>query len=290
MAQPMQTMYGELCESQQRMEKHASILGLLGLGAAMHVAPNLGMKALKSTQFGREALTGSLSAGVEMGRRGEKLHPNWKNLMQYGIGPESTVEMELGRHFGQRMNKMDPEQQIRFHNKVKGMLEQHVNSMSPEAKKEIHKTPLLNSAIDYFSGTSNQRVKSFLLNRTVPEAHIQTPEQHAVDAGLLLGVGTVNPHILMQPALSMVRKKMGASAYGKKVLTNLFEKGKSGAPISRTREVLTDTLLSPSALDPYRIGKALHTHVGPEKINLLDKPINSFRDWTSDRVTEQMKG
>lgn len=285
----MRQLYIDMREAKDRMEKSASILGMLGLGAAMHIAPNLGMKALKSTKFGREALTGSLSAGVEMGRKNEKMHPNWKNLMQYGIGPESTVEMELGRHFGQRMSKMDPEHQVRFHDKVKGLVENHVNSLSPEAKKEIHKTPLLNSAVDYFSGKSNDRIKSFLLKRTVPETHVQTLAQHGVDASMLVAAHTVNPHILMQPALSMIRKKMGASAYGKKVLTDLFEKGKSGAPMSRTREVLTDTLLSPSALDPYRIGKALHTHLGPEKIQHLEKPIGSFRNWTSDLVTKQMK-
>lgn len=241
-------------ESNEVSEKKGSLLGLLGLGAAMHVAPNIAMKAVKSTKKGQEALTGTFSAGLEMGRSGQKLHPNAKSFMEYGIGPESLVDYQLGRKLGDRIKDYSPEKQERFLRRAQGMGDAHMraNNISPE---EIDKVPYLNTLKHYMEGKGENKVKNTFMKMGVPEDKPVTWKNHAGNLAMLGGAAAVEPHILMQPTISGVRKATAQSEIGRKFMTNQFKQGQEGKNVSKAKETLYDLAVSPAALDPYRIGR-----------------------------------
>lgn len=249
------------------LEKEASLLGLLGLGTAFHVAPNLAMKAIKSTQTGQKALTGMFSAGVDMGRQGLKLHPNAQSFMEYGIGPESIVEYQLGKSLGSRISHMPPERQERFINKAKGMTQSYLNQYFPEKMNEIEKVPVLGSVKHYFDGKGENRVKNLFMKMSVPEEQKTTLKNHLGNAAMLGGAAAVNPHTLIQPILSGTRKQIAKSSLGGKIFDSGFKKGNSGIPMSKAKETMIDMAVSPSVLDPYRMGKSMK--------EMLPKPVNN---------------
>jgi hypothetical protein len=253
--------FKELQSSMQYMEKKASILGLLGAGALIHMVPNVAMKAMKSTGAGRKILAGSLSAGIDMGRKGLKLHPNAQSALQYGLGPESLVEHQVGHKIGTRISEMPAERQDRFLGKFEGMVRQKVNSLSPEDQAKIHKAPIIGGLLEHFNGSGNKTSRNLFNHMSVPIDQKKNLLNYGVDAAALAGAGALNPHLLIQPALSLTRKKVSESEFGKRILTKLYEKGKNGEEMSKARSIATDLVVSPSVLDPYRIGKLIHPHV-----------------------------
>lgn len=247
-------------------DKQASLLGLAGLSAAFHVAPNLAMKVVKSTDTGQKALTGMFSAGVDMGRTGRKLHPNVQSLMEYGIGPESTVEYSLGRTMGKRIADMEPERQERFINKAKGMTQAHLSRLFPDKMHDIEQVPVLGSVKHYFDGKGENKVKDAFMKMSVPNDYKAGLKNHVINAGMLGGAAALDPHTLIQPALSGLRKQVAKSPIGGQIFSKGFEKGNNGVPMSKAKETLIDMAVSPSVLDPYRMGKAMKEQ--------LPKPLN----------------
>lgn len=244
------------------MKKEASLLGLLGLGTAIHVAPNAVMKGVKSTKTGQHALAGTFSAGFDAGRNGMKLQPNFQNFMQYGVGPESLADYHLGRKFGQRVSQVDPARQERFIAKAKGMAQAHINTFqNPEA---VDKIPMLNSVKHYIEGHGENKVKAAFNKLSVPDNQAVTWKNRLGDAGMLAGAAAVNPHLLLQPALSGARKALAKSQMGQKVFEKGFNNGQEGKEISKGRELATDLLVSPAVLDSYRMGKGMNQHLAPE--------------------------
>jgi hypothetical protein len=253
---------------QPQLDKEASLLAGLGIAGAMHVAPNLAMKAVKSTKAGQSALAGTFSAGIDAGRNGMKLHPNFQHFMEYGVGPESLVDYHLGRKIGQRIAQVPPERQERFINKAKGMAQAHMNSFAnPE---EVEKTPMLNSIKHYIDGKGENKVKTAFGKMSVPETAQANWKNHLGDAAMLGGAYVANPHLLLQPAFSGARKVLSKSQMGQKVFVNNFEKGHNGNQISKPKELATDLLVSPAVLDSYRIGNSMNR-------NLSEKANQSFK-------------
>lgn len=267
------------------LSKRASLLGLLGLGTAIHVAPNLAMKAIKNTETGQKGLTGLFSAGVDMGRTGRKMHPNLQSAMEYGIGPESVVEYQLGRSMGSRLSNMAPERQERFINKAKGMTNAYLNR-NPEYAKKLDEVPILNSVKHYFDGKGENKVKDFFMKASVPKDQPVTWKNKAGNLAALGGAAAVDPHILMQPALSGIRKQIAKGPMGSKIFDKGFNQGNSGAPLSKTKETLIDLAVSPSVLDPYRMGKAMKESLPAPANNYLKEKIdigNIYRGLTESK-------
>ena len=240
--------------NQSETNKHASLLGLLGLAGAVHVVPNIGMKAIKSTKAGHNALTGTFSAGVEMGRTGRKLHPNAQSLIEYGIGPETLVDYRLGRRLGEKLKDIPADRQERFLNKAKGMGEAHIRNAGGVAE-DIEKVPILNTLNNYIEGRGENKVKKGLMRMSVPDDQPVTWKNKAGNLAMLGAAAAVEPHLLMQPAISATRKTVAQSNIGQKFIDNQFHKGRQGQKLSKAKEVGLDLALSPAALDPYRIGK-----------------------------------
>lgn len=258
------------------LEKQASLLGLLGTGLAMHVAPNAVMKGVKSTKIGQHALAGTFSAGFDGGMNGMKLQHNFKNFVQYGMGPETLADYHLGSSLGQRVkNKtlnMTPEQKERFMNKAKGMAMAHINNNFDP--KEVDRIPMLNSVKHYIEGHGENKVKGLFTKMQVPEDQKTSLLNRAGDVGMLAGAGAVNHHLLIQPGLSFARKKLATSPIGQKVFEKGFNSGQEGNQIGKAREYATDMLVSPAALDSYRIGKGMHQNLTPEQNEAFRQNVN----------------
>ena len=253
-------------------DKNASLLGLLGLAGAIHVAPNIGMKAIKSTKAGHDALTGTFSAGVEMGQTRKKLHPNVQSLIEYGIGPESLVDYRLGHRLGEKLRDIPIDKQERFLNKAKGMGEAHIRNANGVVE-DIEKVPILNTFTNYIEGRGENKVKKGLMRMSVPSDQPVTWKNKAGNIAMLGAAGAVEPHLLMQPAISATRKAVAKSNMGQKFIDNQFHKGREGQKLSKAKELGLDLALSPAALDPYRIGKFVSDR-GSQELNESMKDVS----------------
>lgn len=246
----------------------SSMLGLLGLGAAVHVAPNLAMKAIKSTKSGHNALTGTFSAGVEMGQTGKKLHPNAQSLIEYGIGPETLVDYQLGQRLGAKLKDMPADRQERYLAKLKGMGEAQVRS-SGGSVEDLEKVPVLNTLSNYIEGRGENKIKRGMMRMSVPADQPVTWKHKVGNLGMLGAAAAIDPHLLMQPAISGTRKAVAKSTIGQNFMDNQFHKGREGKNLSRMKEIGYDLAVSPAALDPYRMGKFINEKASPELNNQL---------------------
>lgn len=243
------------------LDKQGSLLGLLGLGTFMHVAPNIAMKTVKSTEKGHRALANTFAAGLEHGRAGKKLHPNLDNAVTYGIGPESMVEYRLGRKLGARLAQYPPDIQEKMLETMRYNVNMRFDQLPVNQQKELLHTPLVGSAKRYFDGEGEGKIKDFLVRKGVPEDAKPTAINRAVDVAMLGSAAAVDPHLLVQPAISLARKKTAESEFGQRFLKRQFENGENGVPLGRAKEILTDMVVSPGALDPYRVGRAMNRNV-----------------------------
>lgn len=253
-------------------EKEASLLGLLGAATAFHVAPNLAMKAVKSTERGHKALTNTFAAGVNHGKTGQKLHPNIQFGATYGIGPESMVEYNLGHKFGSKLSRYGDDGSEYVMNVLKRNVNTKLDQATPEVKERLMHTPLIGTVKRYLDGQGEGRLNQFLTKRGVPLESKATAAQNAVNVAMIGGAGAVDPHLLFQPAISYARKKTAESPIGAAFLKKNFEQGKAGKQISKGREFLTDMVVSPSMLDPYRVGKS-YAEAIPEQVRTVAEPL-----------------
>lgn len=247
--------------TQYHLEKQGSLLGLLGLGTAMHVAPNIAMKAVKSTDRGHQALTNTFAAGIEHGKTGQKLHHNWDSALTYGVGPESMVEYRLGRKLGEKLSKYPPEIQEKYLATMQRNINARFNNLPVNQQKELMHTPLIGTAKRYFDGEGEGKIKEFLLKRGVPADQAPSKLNRLGDMAMLGGAAAVDPHLLVQPAISMARKKTAESEFGRRFMKQQFQNGEQGVGLGKVKEFATDMLISPGALDPYRVGRAMNQNL-----------------------------
>ena len=250
------------------LNKEASLLGGLGLAGLIHVAPNIGMKAVKSTEAGHRALAGSFSAGVNHGKTGRKLHPNAQSFLEYGVGPESLLDYHIGKRVGKRLGKYEenPARQEVFLERLKKRF--RLDDIKPDQVEELRNTPVLGSAYRHFTGDTSKRTENLLTKMSVPEDAKKTVGQRVGNLAMLAGAGAADPHLLLQPAFSFGRKQVAKTELGKNMLKANFEKAVDGKEIPKWKERLIDTTVSPGVLDTHRVGKFTRNNVEPENIEL----------------------
>lgn len=258
-----------LQDQESVLEKEASILGGLGMAGLIHVAPNVAMKTVKTTETGNRALAGAFSAGVNHGKTGRKLHPNVKSFMEYGVGPESLVDYNIGSRVGKGLRKYEenPQRQDVYVDRIKKKL--GMVDLDEAKAKEIKKTPILGSVYRHFNGEGSKRTEKILTKMSVPEDAKKTLGQRAGNAAMLAGAGVAEPHLLLQPAFSAGRKQLAKTEIGKNMLRKGFESGVDGKVPGKIRERLTDTLLSPGVLDTQRVGNFLNKNVESENLSTI---------------------
>lgn len=271
----------EAMNTPETIEKQGSLLGMLGLGTLMHVAPNIAMKAVKSTDAGHRALTNTFAAGVNHGTTGQKLHPNLDSLLTYGIGPESMMEYRVGRNFGQRISKYGDTAKDFYLAALKRNMEHRFGKMTPAQQEEFLHTPLVGTLKRYFDGQGEGRIADFLTSKSVPESAKTTIPQHIGNAAMLGGAAAIDPHILAQPGISLARKQLSQSDLGKRFLKRQFNRGEAGEIIHPAKMLATDLIVSPGVLDPYRVGKTVASSVSKE-VRDRAKPI--LKDIVDNKV------
>lgn len=265
-------------------------MSFLATAAAIHVAPNLAMKAIKSTHIGHKALTGSFSAGLDMGRAGTKLHPNVQDFMEYGAGPESLVEYHLGRKIGSTMRDMSPAEQDQALNSFKGSMLGYLDQMPAASRNEIMKTPVLGTIAQYAQGKGENALKRGMMKFQFPEDGKRKARHYAMNMAALGGAGILEPHALMQPAISAMRKTVGQSKMGQKFMKNGFKNGMDGKVMHKALRGVVDTVVSPSALDPMRLGRTIGKHGGPLKAIMdSNEPFEKIEE-IFGQITAMSKG
>ncbi|MFE9081992.1 hypothetical protein [Bacillus mobilis] len=262
------------------------MLSLLGTAAAIHIAPNLAMKAVKSTKTGQKALAATFGAGVDMGRKGQKLQHTVKDFMEYGIGPESLVEYEMGQSVGHRLQGLPEHVQTEALKIFREQVKEQFSSLTDIQKQELDKTPYVNTLIHYAEGKDDGKLKDALMKLSIPESEEKKLRHHVTNMGILGGVGMVEPHALMQPAISAARKYTAQSAYGKKFMKNSFKKGLQGKMTPKLGQVATDMLISPAALDAMRVGSTL----SKARLNASPQLKSSVPYQLIDKVCNEISG
>lgn len=264
-------------EEDEKGIKGSTILKGLGIAGAMHVAPNLAMKAIKSTERGNKALAGTFSAGVKHGRDGKKLHPNLRSALEYGVGPETLVDYNIGKRVGKGMNRYEgnPERQQVYLNRLRKKL--GPEKMSEEMIKDVKKTPVLGSAYRHLQGEGSKKSEALLNRFTVSESAKKTGKQKAGDLAMLAGAGAVDPTLLMQPALAGSRKVIAKTTTGKRMMMSNFEKGLDGEVVPKWKERLIDTTVSPGILDTQRIGAFANRNIGKKNTDKVIREMETYQ-------------
>jgi hypothetical protein len=239
-----------------REEKVQMLLELAASTIAIHVIPNVVMKAVKSTKKGHKFLTSTLALGVEHGKKARKFQFNFQSMVEYGMGPEITAEYQIGLKLGKELRDLPEELHREFLLSFTATVRERMEELDESEREEVMSTPILNAIIAYVEGEySSKMAKSNAFS--VSEDSKTTVRHYAVNVAVLGLVAAVNAHLLAQPVISFVRKKFAVSKFGKSFMKKSFERGLEGHRISKAKMIATDLLVSPAALDTLRIGTTL---------------------------------
>lgn len=238
-----------------------AILGTALLAGGLHLGTNAAMKALKNSHMGHSLESAQFATGMRNALQGKKLHPVAKDVMQYGIGPESMVSMDAGSLLGKHLSALPKAKQFKSLKKIRkavGMTEAVKNA--PIVKDVI---PGINR---HLSGNTS------LLDKipTVPIDQSTTKLQKAISLGLGAGAVAADPHSIVHMGINALRKGIGESSKGKEFMKNQFMSGIKNKPLNPALSAITDIAISPAALDTRRIGEAAHKELqNPRLKNIL---------------------
>ena len=238
-----------------------AIIGTALLAGGLHFGTNAAMKALKNSHMGHSLESAQFATGMRNALQGKKLHPVAKDVMQYGIGPESMVSMDAGSLLGKHLSALPKAKQFKSLKKIRkavGMTEAVKNA--PIVKDVI---PGINR---HLSGNTS------LLDKipTVPIDQSTTKLQKAISLGLGAGAVAADPHSIVHMGINALRKGIGESSKGKEFMKNQFMSGIKNKPLNPALSAITDIAISPAALDTRRIGEAAHKELqNPRLKNIL---------------------
>ena len=238
-----------------------AIIGTALLAGGLHFGTNAAMKALKNSHMGHSLESAQFATGMRNALQGKKLHPVAKDVMQYGIGPESMVSMDAGSLLGKHLSTLPKAKQFKSLKKIRkavGMTEAVKNA--PIVKDVI---PGINR---HLSGNTS------LLDKipTVPIDQSTTKLQKAISLGLGAGAVAADPHSIVHMGINALRKGIGESSKGKEFMKNQFMSGIKNKPLNPALSAITDIAISPAALDTRRIGEAAHKELqNPRLKNIL---------------------
>lgn len=234
-----------------------AILGTALLAGGLHLGTNAAMKALKESHLGHSLESAQFATGMRNALQGKKLHPVAKDVMQYGIGPESMVSMDAGSLLGKHLSALPKAKQFKSLKKIRKAV-----SMTDAVKN----APIIKDVIPginrHLSGNTS------LLDKipTVPINQPTTKLQKALSLGLGAGVVAADPHSIVHMGINALRKGVGESTKGQEFMKNQFMAGIKNKPLNPTLSTLTDIAISPAALDTRRIGEATHKELQNPRI------------------------
>lgn len=233
-----------------RMEKKAIFdpvsLGLLGTG--MHMTANLGYKGLRATGAGHRFEAGQVASGYRHGMAGKRINPIIKNVATFGLGPESLVNYDIGRHLGQEASTLSKGRRYRELKKLRKNVA--MSNSVREAPIGRSVVPAVNRILSGEKGIMDRLP-------TVAAGAKSTLGQRAVSAGVGAAAAAAAPDSLIHMGINATRNALGKGRIGKKFMDDQFNRGLSSGPIGKLKSHLTDILVSPAALDTRRLGAAI---------------------------------
>ena len=238
-----------------------AILGTALLAGGLHLGTNAAMKALKESHLGHSLESAQFATGMRNALQGKKLHPVAKDVMQYGIGPESMVSMDAGSLLGKHLSALPKAKQFKSLKKIRKAV-----SMTDAVKNAPIVKDVIPGINRHLSGNTS------LLDKipTVPINQPTTKLQKALSLGLGAGAVAADPHSIVHMGINALRKGIGESSKGKEFMKNQFMSGIKNKPLNPALSAITDIAISPAALDTRRIGEAAHKELqNPRLKNIL---------------------
>lgn len=302
------------------MKKQASLLPMLadlvGWGAAIHMFPNIVNKHLiRNREAGRTALATSFASGIDAGMANQVINPKVDHVLKYGLGPETLVDFEAGHALGQQIanRTQDPVKQKQLLNRLLRMHNYGFQKMTPEQQAATLEAPIVGSLARLARGDVSgkydyARTGSKILHDekpvTLPDTTPQTWQEktlatigldpstrqiikdrvmnNAIGAsGGLLAAKLIDPHLVLQPISSWVRKRVSESNWGNDFMKEQFIEGLEGKPMSRAKELMYDYVISPSALDTRKLGDYVRKVHGE---TTADATAEHLRTMTTDEL------
>lgn len=180
------------------MNKKASLLGWAGTFAAAEAT------AQTLSHLARDRSSNLFGAGVELGSKGEKIHPYKETISKNLFGRKQLNPYEAGLGVGKRMQEMDPDRQERFLNKVVGMGSARKDRLELETGKKV-KDPILNALEGYQMGKDRKHglFQSILTKGSVPAESSSTLANLAANA-TTVPTGVVDSRFALRPAIRAV--------------------------------------------------------------------------------------
>lgn len=259
------------------IEKTA-ILGHLATTAAMAAGGHVGANVLGLAGHGGNIADMLAHHGLQHGLAGSTLNPAAKASMKYLFGPESLGAYEAAHGIARQMAHLPTKEQhallasgVASGNLVPAMKNAPIlGSIHRAAQHEIAGTaPKLETK--GMLGT----VHGKMLDRLARTADTQFDDtgkkivNSAIGASPLLAAGAADMAVTGTPfgvighgVVNAARERIAKTDYGKKVTTNLLQKGMRGEAVAPGRERAMNLLLSPAVMDAHRLGQSAREAAG----------------------------
>jgi hypothetical protein len=251
-------------------EKEASVLGLLGTTAALHTGANLAMMGAKNTKGGQEMLADTMRAGFHHGRKNKQLAHGVRRGLKYGLGPESLMDYQLGhaagnlaRDAGKNLPRSITKDKYKLMDRAKRILtkdDKSVLESLPETTRKAVKKTILGTAMEAGHRELHDKKSRTLdfMTKSVAKTAKPTKAQNVLHAMPLATAAMVDPHFAIHPGLNAIRDRVSKTEKGKEFMRKQFIEGLRGDKMSKAKELASDVIISPGALESRRVGKALN--------------------------------
>jgi len=252
--------------------KNASLLAALGIGAAGHAITNLLGRSAHHNSNLAEMLA---HKGFQHGAGGAQISPLAKRVTKLLMGPESMVPYDLGRAAGQKIYALDPaKRELLYKNTAAALAQAQQRGALPALEGLPMAGPVLSALQHDVNGTApkfhstaaaasfyGRAVGALSSPTSTPFDSIGRKITNNAVAAPFAAATYVEPSLLGHYGVNYARERAAKTQVGQRTIKGWLSKGFSGGTFSPRSELAADVALSPSALDPYRLGKQLHDNL-----------------------------
>lgn len=237
-------------------EKNASWL----MGPIGHLGVNaLGRAAHKSSNLA----TVLAHKGLQHGFTNSAINPAAMKSIVAIAGPETMGVYQAAQMAGKRLAEAPPHLRPKILKQVsEAGFDEHtpmVGALQEAAKHELAGTAPKLEAKGLGAKAYSKFVDSMSDIKNTPfDTKTQRTVRTMGGAAPSAGLTAVDPSgSAAHFGINLAREQIGKSSYGKKVMGDLFESGVQGNQPSKLKETVIDYAVSPSVLDPQRMGRAM---------------------------------
>lgn len=300
------SMTDELASGLRKEAILGTILGGLGHAAATGAAGHVGANALGVA--GHHGNIGELLAhrAFQHGLTGSHMGKGNEFAIKHIFGPEALASYQAAHAVGSKMKGMHTTQMraalaagtVGSHlspelrnSPIVGDLgkafEHELKGTTPELQTKGLLGKLHGKALDKLTGNAVNEMDTAgsRLMKNAPGA-LAVGGMGLADAAVSGGVPS---GMMAHMGVNRFRGWLGNTAFGKKVMHQGFTKGLRGEQIPQWQQHLSNYVVSPGVLDPYRIGNAVHAtaeRMGP----LAQKGVENLGNTPYGQFTNRLQG